>query len=119
VAVAAANSNSNTASSVVNVSSNTGANAVGPNASFSTSDAAISKSSLGSDAPAADADQQDSIGDAGSLGEHDLLGDLPDCNFDSQFAIDVESSPTAMHSHDAIENLLSAFMATESADATG
>jgi subtilase family serine protease len=116
---AAAVSNSNTTSTIANVASNSGANAIGPNASFSTADAVISKSSFGSDAPAADADQQDSIGGIGGLGEHDILGDLPGGNFDSQFAIDGESSPTAMHSHDAIESLLSAFLADEAASASG
>ena len=116
---AAAVSNSNTASTIANVSSNFGENAVGPNSSFSTADVGITKSSLGSDAPAADADQQDSTGGIGGLGEYDILGDLPGGNIDSQFAIDGESSPTAMHSHDAIESLLSAILADEAANAAG
>jgi len=119
VAVAAATSSSNMASNSANVSSNSGMSVVAANTSFSTADAVVSKSAIGSDAPAADANQQDSIGGLAGLGEHDMLGDLPGANFASQFAIDVESSPTAMHSHDAIESLLSAFMASESANAAG
>ncbi len=119
VAVAAASSSNNAGSSIANVFSNSGASSVGPTASFSTADSTISNPSLGSDAPSAEADQQDATGDVGGEGEHDILGDLPGGNIDSQFAIDGESSPTAMHSHDAIESLLSAFLGDESSNSAG
>jgi subtilase family serine protease len=114
-AAAVAASSGNTASTAADVSSNSGGNTAGLNASFSMADAAISTSAIGSDATSGGAFQQDTSGSTTGL----LLGGIPGSNLASQFAIDVESPATAMHSSDAIESLLSALLANGSSNAAG
>ena len=111
---AAATSSSNTSSTVASVSSNSAANAVGPSTSISTADAVVSGSTFISNSPFGGAAQQDMDNANGSL-----LGGMPGSNLDSQFAMDLDPSATAMHSNDAIEGLLSSLMATQASNSAG
>ncbi|HEX3999726.1 MAG TPA: S53 family peptidase [Pirellulales bacterium] len=85
------------------------------NTSISTANAAITRSSLGGDSPFVESagEDQSVAGDAIGVGENEVFGDLPEANFASQFAIDADASPSSMHLHDAIENLLGVLVANE------
>ena len=65
----------------------------------------VSASAIGGDSPFSDSNQQNIAGIA------DGLGNMPQSNLTTQFALDMESLTMAMHSNDAIEGLLDSFMA--------
>jgi subtilase family serine protease len=114
---AAATSSSNTSSTAANVSANPGANVIGSTSSFSTADVAVAASTVASDAAVGSMGQQAVVGGIAGLDGSDLLGGPPASNLDSQFAINADTSTTAMHSSDAIESFLNSLMANGSSNA--